>query len=81
MTALVIAEHDTASLKASTLNTVAAASQCASDVHVLVAGHTRDAAAATVAQFAGVLTEFTRQLKNDLSTCELFQGLKKALIK
>ncbi|MFM7483122.1 MAG: electron transfer flavoprotein subunit alpha/FixB family protein, partial [Burkholderiaceae bacterium] len=54
MTALVIAEHDNASLKASTLNTVAAASQCTSDVHVLVAGHQCDAAASAAAQIAGV---------------------------
>lgn len=54
MTALVIAEHDNASLKASTLNTVTAASQCAADVHVLVAGHKCDAAAAAAAQIAGV---------------------------
>ena len=54
MTALVIAEHDNASLKASTLNTVTAASQCAADVHVLVAGHNCDAAAAAAAQIAGV---------------------------
>jgi len=54
MTALVIAEHDNASLKASTLNTVTAASQCTSDVHVLVAGHQCDAAASAAAQIAGV---------------------------
>jgi electron transfer flavoprotein alpha subunit len=54
MTALVIAEHDNASLKASTLNTVTAASQCAADVHVLVAGHNCDAAAAAAAQITGV---------------------------
>jgi electron transfer flavoprotein alpha subunit len=54
MTALVIAEHDNASLKASTLNTVTAASQCAADIHVLIAGHYCDAAAAAAAQIAGV---------------------------
>ena len=54
MTALVIAEHDNASLKASTLNTVTAASQCAADIHVLIAGHNCDAAAAAAAQIAGV---------------------------
>jgi electron transfer flavoprotein alpha subunit len=54
MTALVIAEHDNASLKASTLNTVTAASQCAADIHVLIAGHHCDAAAAAAAQVAGV---------------------------
>ena len=54
MTALVIAEHDNASLKASTLNTVTAAAQCATDVHVLIAGHNCDTAAAAAAQIAGV---------------------------
>ena len=54
MTALVIAEHDNASLKASTLNTVTAAAQCAGEVHILVAGHHCDAAAAAAAQVAGV---------------------------
>jgi electron transfer flavoprotein alpha subunit len=54
MTALVIAEHDNASLKGSTLNTIAAAAQCGSDVHVLVAGHQCAAVAAAAAQIAGV---------------------------
>ena len=54
MTALVIAEHDNSSLKASTLNTVTAAAQCAAEVHVLIAGHHCDAAAAAAAQIAGV---------------------------
>ena len=38
MTILVIAEHDNASLKAATLNTVAAAQKIGGDIHVLVAG-------------------------------------------
>ena len=38
MTALVIAEHDNASIKPATLNTVTAAAQCGGEVHVLVAG-------------------------------------------
>jgi len=54
MTTLVIAEHDNASLKAATLNTVTAAIQCGGDVHVLVAGHNAGAAAAAAAQIAGV---------------------------
>lgn len=54
MTALVIAEHDNASIKGATLNTVAAAAQCGGDVHVLVAGHNAGAAAAAAAQIAGV---------------------------
>lgn len=54
MVALVIAEHDNASLKGSTLNTVTAASQCGGDVHVLVAGHNCGAAAQAAAKVAGV---------------------------
>lgn len=54
MTSLVIAEHDNASLKASTLNTVTAALAMGGDVHVLVAGHHAAGAAAAAAQIAGV---------------------------
>ncbi len=54
MTALVIAEHDNASIKGATLNTVTAAAQCGGDVHVLVAGHNAAVAAAAAAQIAGV---------------------------
>lgn len=54
MTALVIAEHDNASLKSSTLHTITAALQCGGDVHVLVAGHQADAAAQAVAKISGV---------------------------
>ncbi|WP_423681090.1 electron transfer flavoprotein subunit alpha/FixB family protein [Undibacterium sp. WLHG33] len=54
MTTLVIAEHDNAGLKGSTLNTVTAAIQCGGDVHVLVAGSNAGAAAAAAAQIAGV---------------------------
>ncbi len=54
MSALVIAEHDNASLKASTLNTVTAAAKCSNEVHVLIAGHGCDAAAAAAAKIAGV---------------------------
>jgi electron transfer flavoprotein alpha subunit len=54
MTVLVIAEHDNASLKGATLNTVTAALQCGGDVHVLVAGHNAAAAAQAAAQVAGV---------------------------
>jgi len=52
MTTLVIAEHDGAALKASTLNTVAAATKLGSEVHVLVAGG-GCAAAAQAAAAAG----------------------------
>ena len=54
MTALVIAEHNNASVKGATLNTVTAALQCGDDVHVLIAGHNAAAAAAAAAQIAGV---------------------------
>src|SRR5438445_4693574 len=54
MTALVIAEHDNATLKGSTLNTITAATQCGGEVHVLVAGKDCGAAAQAAAQAAGV---------------------------
>jgi len=54
MTVLVIAEHDNASIKGATLNTVTAALQCGGDVHVLVAGSNAGAAAAAAAQIGGV---------------------------
>jgi electron transfer flavoprotein alpha subunit len=54
MTSLVIAEHDNASIKPATLNTVTAAAQCGGDVHVLVAGSNAAAAAAQAAQITGV---------------------------
>ena len=54
MTVLVIAEHDNASIKGATLNTVTAAAACGGDVHILVAGHNAGAAAQAAAQIAGV---------------------------
>jgi electron transfer flavoprotein alpha subunit len=54
MTSLVIAEHDNASIKGATLNTVTAAVAMGADVHVLVAGHNAGAAAAAAAHIAGV---------------------------
>ena len=51
---LVIAEHDNQSIKAATLNTVAAAQKIGGDVHVLVAGHNAQAAADAAAKIAGV---------------------------
>ncbi|QIL79146.1 electron transfer flavoprotein subunit alpha/FixB family protein [Diaphorobacter sp. HDW4A] len=54
MTALVIAEHDNASIKSATLNAVTAAKACDADVHVLVAGEGAAAAAQAAAQIAGV---------------------------
>ncbi|ASL44998.1 Electron transfer flavoprotein subunit alpha [Burkholderia sp. AD24] len=54
MTNLVIAEHDGASIKAATLNTIAAAQKIGGDIHVLVAGHNAQAAADAAAKIAGV---------------------------
>ena len=54
MAVLVIAEHDNASIKGATLNTLTAALACGGDVHVLVAGHNAGAAAAAAAQISGV---------------------------
>ena len=54
MTTLVIAEHDNASIKPATLNTVTAAAACGGDVHVLVAGHNAAEAAKAAGQIAGV---------------------------
>ena len=54
MTILVIAEHDNTSLKAATLNTVAAAQKIGGDIHVLVAGSNCSAAAQEAATLNGV---------------------------
>ena len=54
MTSLVIAEHDNASIRPATLNTVTAAAQCGGDVHVLVAGKGAQAAAEAASKIAGV---------------------------
>ena len=54
MTALVIAEHDNATVKGATLNTVTAALKCGGDVHVLIAGSNAAGAAQAAAQIAGV---------------------------
>jgi len=55
MTVLVVAEHDHATLKPATLNTVTAGIACASgDVHVLVAGANAAEAGKAAAQVAGV---------------------------
>jgi electron transfer flavoprotein alpha subunit len=54
MTTLVIAEHDNATLKGATLNTITAAAQVGGDVHVLVAGANAGSAAQAAAQVAGV---------------------------
>ena len=54
MAILVIAEHDNHSLKAGTLNTLAAAAKLGGDVHLLVAGHQCGAVAESAKQAAGV---------------------------
>ncbi|NLP64995.1 electron transfer flavoprotein subunit alpha/FixB family protein [Paraburkholderia sacchari] len=53
MTILVIAEHDNASIKAATLNTMAAAREIGGEIHVLVAGHGAQGAAQAAAKMAG----------------------------
>jgi electron transfer flavoprotein alpha subunit len=54
MSILVIAEHDNASLKSSTLHAVTAALKLGADVHLLVAGGNAAAAAQAAAKVAGV---------------------------
>lgn len=54
MTSLVVAEHDNASIKPATLNTIAAAAQSGGGVHVLVAGHQAGAAAYAASKISGV---------------------------
>ncbi|MGF6538628.1 electron transfer flavoprotein alpha subunit [Paraburkholderia youngii] len=51
---LVVAEHDNASIKTATLNTIAAAQKIGGEIHVLVAGHNAQAAADAAAKIAGV---------------------------
>ena len=54
MSVLVLAEHDNASLKAATLNAVAAASKIGAPVEVLVAGQNCNGAAEAASKVAGV---------------------------
>jgi len=54
MSILVIAEHDNATLNSATPHAVTAAVQLGGDVHVLVAGHQAQRAAAAAAALAGV---------------------------
>ncbi|MFL2770064.1 MAG: electron transfer flavoprotein subunit alpha/FixB family protein [Rhodospirillaceae bacterium] len=54
MTCLVVAEHDNAELKSSTLSTIMAATQITGDIHVLVAGSNCSAVAEQAAKVAGV---------------------------
>ncbi len=68
MPILVIAEHDHATIKPATLNTVGAAVKIGSDIHVLVAGHNCDGAAQAAAKISGV----TKVLKADSSALAHF---------
>jgi len=54
MSILVVAEHDNISIKATTLNTVAAARKIGGEITVLVAGHNAAAAADAAARISGV---------------------------
>jgi electron transfer flavoprotein alpha subunit len=56
MTILIIAEHDRTSIKAGTLNIVAAAMKIGGDIHVLIAGANAQGAADEAAKIAGVST-------------------------
>jgi electron transfer flavoprotein alpha subunit len=74
MRTLVIAEHTHVALRASTLNTIAAAAQFGAPVTVLVAGHAAAPAAAAAAQVDGVTSvlhaeapHYAEQLAEDLA--------------
>ncbi len=70
MPILVIADHDNQSVKAATLNTVAAAAQMGADVNLLVAGGGCGSAAQAAAQIAGVkkvLVADAPQYKDELA--------------
>ncbi len=54
MKTLVVAEHDNASLKAATLNAVAAAQAMGGEIDIVVAGAGCDAVAAAAAQVPGI---------------------------
>lgn len=66
MSILVLAEHDNASLKGATLNTIGAASKLGGDIHVLVAGSSCDGAANAAASVSGV----SKVLKADNAALE-----------
>jgi electron transfer flavoprotein alpha subunit len=54
MTTLVLAEHDHATLKGATFNTISAAQKIGGDIHVLVAGQNAQGAVTAATQIAGV---------------------------
>ncbi len=66
MSVLILAEHDNKSLKSSTLNTIGAAGQIGSDIHVLITGLNCDDAAKVAAQVSGV----TKVIQYDASELE-----------
>lgn len=70
MAILILAEHSNTALSQATSKAVAAASQIGGDIHVLIAGHGCDAAAASAAKLAGVskvLVADAPQLKTALA--------------
>jgi electron transfer flavoprotein alpha subunit len=82
MTILVVAEHDNASLKPSTLHTLGAAKQIGGDAHVLVAGQGAQAVAQAAGQVQGVakvLVADSAQYKDQLAEnlAALVTGLAK----
>src|SRR6218665_1131862 len=62
MAALVIAEHDHASIKPATLNTVTAAIACGGEVHVLVAGANAAEAGKAAAQVLTIAGNYSHIL-------------------
>lgn len=68
MSILVIAEHDNKAIKASTLNTVAAAQKIGGEITLLVAGHTCGDAASHATKINGV----TKVIHSDDHTLEHF---------
>ena len=54
MSILVVAEHDNTAIKATTLNTIAAAGAIGGDIHVLVAGENCSTAGEAAAKIDGV---------------------------
>ncbi len=54
MSNLILAEHDNASIKPATLNTVTAATKIGGDIHILITGSNCDGAAQAAAQISGV---------------------------
>lgn len=78
MTILVIAEHDNAELKPVTLNTLAAAKEIGSDIHLLVAGNDCQ----TVADTASQIPVVTKVLLADSAAYEhqLAENLSKLVL-